>query len=550
MRSSLAPLLLALGAASTWASGARADYIDHFANREDIGLLKVPHTGETRVLVIPVLVDDQPYEQGSDGAFLDEIDRFFDPEAEGFAFTPYWVTQSLGRFRPVATVAPPVHFNTCPPLGEYENCDIPRGAGLSGGNLQGAAATLRASLFFLDEILRCAQEAPVSDRSCTISGCLELTQIDTSGQSQGVPDGFVDGVIVISNAGFPGIALPVQELSENALMRLLGSTPSFVYGGTTVPSVAIAGHVSPPQRDVWLSVHEFGHLLGFADLYDETGQTTDLPCTVMGGWYYGTPAPLLDPFSRLAIGFAHAIQVSGSGTYELSPVDTSGTVLKVGTGEEFFAVELRRKISGVLDEDLQVDAAVVVERVRLAKRPSPERGNYLGTLQNCVNCEPYNAFLSLEQADGLFQLERGLSRNDEDDLFLAGDEIGPSDDTEPRTATHAVFSTNLTDGTPTGITLRVVAVSAEGATVEIEAPEVADACAELEPYCGGLPCENGECGRVLPVEEPPPECEGCCCSSLAGAMPWSLALFGLAIARRRSSARRACLAKRPLPSVE
>lgn len=550
MRSSLAPLLLALGAASTWASGARADYIDHFANREDIGLLKVPHTGETRVLVIPVLVDDQPYEQGSDGAFLDEIDRFFDPEAEGFAFTPYWVTQSLGRFRPVAAVAPPVHFNTCPPLGEYENCDIPRGAGLSGGNLQGAAATLRASLFFLDEILRCAQEGPGSDRSCSSGGGVDLTQFDTSGQSQGVPDGFVDGVIVISNAGFPGIALPVQELSENALMRLLGSMPAFIYGGVTVPSVAIAGHVSPPQRDVWLSVHEFGHLLGFADLYDETGQTTDLPCTVMGGWYYGTPAPLLDPFSRLAIGFAHAIQVSGSGTYELSPVDTSGTVLKVGSGEEFFAVELRRKISGVLDEDLQVDAAVVVERVRLAKRPSPERGNYLGTLQNCVNCEPYNAFLSLEQADGLFQHERGLSRDDEDDLFLAGDEIGPSDDTEPRTATHAVFSTNLTDGTPTGITLRVVAVSAEGATVEIEAPEVADACAELEPYCGGLPCENGECGRVLPVEEPPPECEGCCCSSLAGAMPWSLALFGLAIARRRSSARRACLAKRPLPSVE
>lgn len=532
MRSPLAPLLLALGVSSMWAPRAGADYIDHFATGDDIGMLKVPHTGETRVLVIPVLVDNQPYQQGSDGAFLDEMERFFDPEATGFAFTPYWVTQSLGRFRPVATVAPPVHFNSCPPLGEYENCDIPRGAGLSSGDMQGAAATLRASMFFLDEILQCAQNGPGPGRTCTTGGGVDLAQFDTSGQTPGVPDGYVDGVIVISNAGFPGIALPVKELSENQLMRLLGAMPGFTYGDYTVPSVAIAGHVSPPQRDVWLSVHEFAHLLGFADLYDETGQTTDMPFTVMGGWYYGTPAPLLDPYSRLAIGFAHAVQVAGDGTFELTPVDQSGTVLKVGTGEEFFVVELRRRLPDVLDHDMQVEAGVVVERVRLQKRPSPERGNYLRTLQNCVNCEPYNGFLGIEQADKLFQLERGLSRNDEDDLFLAGDEIGPSDDVEPRTATHAVFSTNLTDGTPTGITIRVVEVSAERATVEIVAPPVADACAEIAPYCGGLPCENGECGRVTPVEEPPPLCEGCCCSSLPGALPWGAALAALALIRR------------------
>lgn len=546
MSRSTALSLCLLAAALSTASGARADYIDHFATGGDIGLLKVPHQGETRVLVLPVLIDDLTYEQGNEAAFLAELEAFYAPDAEGFAFTPYWQTQSLGRYRPVVTIAPPVHFPTCPPLGEFEDCEIPRGAGISEGNLQTAAATLRASLFFLDQILQCAQSGPGGGRTCTTGGGVDLAEFDTSGITAGVPDGFVDGVIVVSNAGFPGIALPVKELSENALMRLLGALPNFTYGAHTVPSVAIAGRSSLPQREVWVSVHEFGHLLGFADLYDESGGTTDMPYTLMGGWYYGNAAPLLDPFSRLAIGWAHAVQVSGPGTFELVPVDESGTVLKVGTGEEFFTVELRRKLPGVLDDDLDIEAGVVVERVRLQKRPSPDRGQYLNTLQQCVNCVPFDSFLTIEQADGLFQLENGFGRDDDGDLFLEGDEIGPSDDLEPRTTTHAVFSTNLMDGSATGLTIRVLAVSSEGATVEIEAPEVEDSCAEIAPYCGELPCEAGECGRVLPLVEPEPECEGCCCSSAAGALPWALALIGLAAVRRRASIRRA----RRWPSVE
>lgn len=207
-------------------------------------------------------------------------------------------------------------------------------------------------------------------------------------------------------------------------------------------------------------------------------------------------------------------------------------------------VELRRKLPGVLDDDLRIDAGVVVERVRLQKRPSPERGQYLNTLQNCVNCTAFDSFLSIEQADGLFQLESGFGTDDADDLFLAGDEIAPSDDVEPRSVGHAVFSTNLMDGTPTGITIRVTELSPDEATVEIEAPAVDDACAEVAELCGALPCENGECGRVIPLDEPPPpECEGCCCESARGAVDPVAAGAALAVAaallgRGRSRARR------------
>lgn len=52
------------------ASTSHADYIDHFANPDDIGVLKVPRAGTTRVLVLPVIIDDQGFDQGSEAAFL------------------------------------------------------------------------------------------------------------------------------------------------------------------------------------------------------------------------------------------------------------------------------------------------------------------------------------------------------------------------------------------------------------------------------------------------------------------------------------------------
>src|SRR5688572_7090535 len=109
-------------AVSLAAGPAFADYIDHFANPNDIGKLKIPRAGETNVVVIPVIIEDLPFEQGSEAAFLEELNAFFDPAATGWAFTPYWVTTSLGRFTPRATVAAPVRVATCPPIGEFEDC--------------------------------------------------------------------------------------------------------------------------------------------------------------------------------------------------------------------------------------------------------------------------------------------------------------------------------------------------------------------------------------------------------------------------------------------
>ncbi|MBM4281580.1 MAG: hypothetical protein FJ137_12745 [Deltaproteobacteria bacterium] len=554
-------LLLAVVAAG---APARADYIDHFATRDDVGPLKAPSRGDTRVLVIPVIIDDLPFEQGDEAAFLADVDGFFaaddgDLFTGGFSFARYWRQASLGRFRPVATVAPPVRFARCPPLGAYADCAIPRGAGVASGDFAGAVAVLNDSLAFLHEVLLCATAGPSRERSCTDGGGVDLAAFDIAGLTPG-PDGYADGVIVVSNAAFPGIALPVQDLAQNTLV-FTGPHPDFVYDGVAVPAVAIAGRARRPQRQTWVAVHEFGHLLGFADLYNESGAATDLPYSVMGGWYYDTAAPLLDPFSRVAVGWANVIQASGPGRFALASSARSGMVLKVGLGDEFFLVEHRRRYPDVLDDDLTVDAGVHVQRVRLQRRPSPATGFYLSTLQSCVNCIPFDSLTMVEEADGRYDLQQSRPRDDAADLFVAGQALVPSDDTAPRSTSHPVFSSNRLDGTPTGLSIRVEPDDVDGAIVVVDAPAVADPCAALAGLCdhdcvvdddGHGRC--GDFGTWPPPKASPRPAEAAGCAALAsgpGTATVGVLLVGLLPARRRrsrASFAKACSLEQPVPA--
>jgi len=549
----LRPLFYAVVACASMP--ASADYIDHFATRTDVGLYKVPSTGTTRVLVIPVIIDDQPFSTADEASFLAEISDFFAVDDRsvfdgGFRFTSYWEQASLGRFRPEAEVAAPVHFATCPRLGAHEDCAIPRGAGVSEGDLLGAANTLGDALKFLDEIILCATAGTSAERRCTEGGGTDLAAFDTVGLQQ-APDGFVDGVVVVSNARFPGIALPVKDLSSQALLSFLGPLPSFTYttasGEVTVPSVGIAGFARAPQRETFIAVHEFGHLLGFCDLYNEAGTTTDLPYTVMGGWFYGTPASLLDPFSRLAIGWANVIDVNGPGTFTVPSSAETGVVLKVGRGQEFFLVEHRARRDGAVDGDLEVPSGVVIERVNLQHRPAPAPGSYFQTLQECVNCRPFDSMLIIEERDGNYDLQRNRARDDESDLFQTGTALLPSDNTSPRNAQNPVSSTNLISGARTELSITVTESDDGGAVVEIAAPAVADACADLAPLCpqGCVVGDDGHgrCGAFevfpVPTDEPADIDDPVGCTCAGGGASGGVWLAAVVMLRRRAGRRSA-----------
>ncbi|MEO0812988.1 MAG: hypothetical protein AAFY60_09000, partial [Myxococcota bacterium] len=392
---------------------AHAGFVDHFATRDDVGVDKAPSLGRSRILVVPVIIEEAnlPTEQ----TLLAAMSPFFGDEG---VFVEYYDVASLGRFTPQLVLGPSVRFSSCPlARGPSGRCSITRGDLTA---LPDATQTIRAVLDELDQTV-------------------DFRDFDINGARTGEPDGVIDGLIFVSNIDFGGIALPHLRLCE------LGSTfcdePSWdpTYDETLVPWVAIAAARGGSVADAnYVSIHEFGHLLGFVDLYDESNSSTDLPYSVMGGWNYDAQPDLLAGPSRYLIGWGAPRQASGTNTYLLRPAAQSGDLLKLGTGAEYFIAEMRQA-SGPFDGSI-ANPGVALYHVNLERQPPASSDGYLATLLDCVNCDPWDPFIALEQADGQFELESGPgNRDDADDLFRAGDAFPSTPARSPNRAGSAVF---------------------------------------------------------------------------------------------------------------
>jgi M6 family metalloprotease-like protein len=471
---SLAPLWAAL-AVSLAPAAALADFIDHFSNPADVGAAKTPSRGEVRVLVLTIEVDGYP------PLNLEALRDYFSPNdaLDGQErFTDFYARMSLGAFRPVGEVMEPLRFEGCP-LPEdyfgYEDCAIPRGGGASSAD---KLTSLNVGLGLLEEVLRRADEELGVD----------FSRYDLSGP-QGEPDGWIDGVLLLHNINFGGIALPLYALRPEGPLALDGVQVNIV-GIAESPAVAL---------------HEFGHLLGWADLYDESGQTKGLQYSHMGSWGYDEPAPALDAFSRIAAGWSSPMMTLRPGEeardVRLPRSADSGAVVQLGEGTEYFLVEHRGKSRGdYLDAGL-VTRGLAIYHVNLDRYPSERDGQWALRLVDCLNCEPWAPMLMNEQADGLFELQRpGFRRDDRGDLFQPGDELVPSpDNTRPLGSGNRALSSNRYDGAVTGVWVTNIREDGEDFLVDFRVDEP---CSLLS--CGAPGCEDGRC-LAPPEEEEAPD---------------------------------------------
>src|SRR4051794_32033700 len=87
-----------------FAPQARADYMDHFVIREDVGIHKAPYLGSTEVLLMPVEVAGHP------PIDLDKLYAFFSPDTPD-GFVKFMETASLGRYHPHVTIGPVVRYS-------------------------------------------------------------------------------------------------------------------------------------------------------------------------------------------------------------------------------------------------------------------------------------------------------------------------------------------------------------------------------------------------------------------------------------------------------
>jgi len=455
----------------------RAGFIDHFATDADIGPDKVPHLGLSRVLVIPVIV----LEAGlpDEATLLAEATAFYDNQQSGFTFANYYRIASLERYEPLVTIGPTVTFDECPfSRNSQGNCSIAR------GDLSELVPAIRVVKQILDQI----------------DPTVDFSDYDVNGPTPGVADGHVDGVIILGNIDFGGIALPHWRICQNdiaSIACLLAGLASWdsTYDGVLVPFTAIAAsRYGDTSRAVYVSVHEFGHLLGFADLYDEDNQSTDLPYSFMGGWNYDAQPQLPSAFSRYVIGWANPVQIGGDGVVTLRPAFSHGDIVKLGSGEEYFLAENRRA-NPPWDADVQ-PGGVVIQHVNLAQLPAADDQGYVATIiGSCVNCDVWEPMLMNEQADGLFELQQGTdNRDDAGDLFHTGDSFPTAPSGPPLSAQSHALNSNLYSGETTGIAVTAVDtdLADQLAELTITHPPLADPCADLRCPLGAS-CVDGVC---------------------------------------------------------
>ncbi len=476
-------LALALVLLST---AARADYMDHFVIREDVGPHKTPYLGPAELVLVPVEVQGHPPFE------MEALRRFFSPD-DPSGFVRYFEVASLGRYRPNVTVALPIRYAACPlPEAQFPGCAVRRG-------------DIAAFAAGMDMIRKVIAEASASG--------VDFSHFDVNGR-RGGPDGWADGVMILTNTPFGGIAFPFAYYNRGD--NLAGGTGGpLVVHGVKIPHVAIAG-----RRDVHVMVHEFGHLLGLTDLYDESGRYDGLHFSVMGAWGYDPKIPLPDAETRYRLRWANVHPVSGPVRVTMPPVESSGVVWRLGTGPEYFLVE-NRGPGGAFDAEFTARGLVVYHVDRRVKLKG-EEGRFQERIADCVNCDAYHPYIRLLQADARFELERGGSPDAEEDLFRDGDVLLTDPSARGFSEEHQVLSTNWYSGEMSGFAMRDVHVRADGnIDVTFDGPR--------QDQCGDPLCPEGE--GCQPVS-----CKAKGCQSSPGADLAGLATLWAIVRRRRISA--------------
>ncbi|MBS1153109.1 MAG: putative protease, partial [Myxococcaceae bacterium] len=424
------------------------------------------------------------------------LGAFFGPDFAG-GFVDYYQTASLGRYQPHVTLAQKVFFDSCPlPAATFPTCEVARGD----------VNSLVAGLDMMREIIKRAKAQGT-----------DFSKLDVNGK-KGVADGYADGVMVLLNVPFGGVAFPISFFNRDDNLNG-GTGGAFVVDGVKIPHIAIAGY-----SNHWVMIHEFGHLLGLTDLYDESNQYDGLHLSWMGAWSYDSAIPLPDAETRWRLRWANWHQVSGRQRVIIKPVETSGEVWRLGTGDEYFLIE-NRGPGGRFDRGVSTRGLAVFHVDRGIKTLKGEEGRFVDRLLSCVNCDPWHPYIMWVQADGLFDLQLNGKPNSANDLFRDGDELKPAGGGLPLSAANRQLSSNFYSGLTSGYAISGIRVFADDSIeVTFEAPS--------EGQCGETLCAEGEgCAPVTCADPGPSTRSGC------GTVPGWLAALALGgLLRRRRAA--------------
>jgi M6 family metalloprotease-like protein len=533
------------------AFGARADFIDLNANPFDIPQNKAPRVGRSNLLLIPVQIDYGAYQPVD----MDRLHQFFEGAYAGDAMTfkRYYELASSNRFRPSVTVAPLVEYKGCPSMIRNSGCTIERGG----------VAALQQGMDFIRDVFRRAHD----------EGQVDFSKFDANGIN-GAPDGVVDGVMIVVNVPQVGIALPIEYVNSGS--NLAGGTGGpLILDGVKIPYCAVGGATvaGGAQHLEYVILHEFGHTLGFADLYYEHPAAGDrwplwqgLHFSLMGDYGYSPDVMLPDAESRRALGWQPHQVVSGTQTLTLLPAGEGGVAVKLGMMDqkrsEYFLAEVRGPAQGVdtgiKDAKGNPTWGLALYHVDWSKGPKPQTGEWTSRLLFCLDCDPYHPFVRNLESSGTFGLvSQGSSDSAgrsptpagtvaDDAVLFEGGAIGSLAAAQPLTESNRYVATNFYDGTPSGISIRDIKVNPDhSVTATFTAPIVSDPCSDvvcgsmeqclpsgaLAGNCAALEASIPDAGVLTPGHAPSTGCSSSGVPGLAGLLLLA-GLVGASLVRR------------------
>lgn len=170
-------------------------------------------------------------------------------------------------------------------------------------------------------------------------------------------DGIVDNVFLF----YAGTSEAEGGGEDKIWPHRSGLTEKLVLDGKTIDVYACTSEINlagyyPQMAGIGTFCHEFGHVLGWADVYDTDGEANgtgngvwdwSLMCT---GSYNneGRTPPAISGAERYMVGWTEPEEIYYTGNYSLEPLEKSNKVymIKTDTEGEYFILENRQNDSG------------------------------------------------------------------------------------------------------------------------------------------------------------------------------------------------------------
>ena len=230
-----------------------------------------------------------------------------------------------------------------------------------------------------------------------------------------------------------------------------------VYDYHTEP--ALSGASGTSITTIGVICHETGHFFGLPDLYDtdQTSEGIGSYCLMANSWGFdntGQHPPLLSAWSKIQLGWVTPTLVSG-GTISAPQVATNKSIFRVNTGypsTEYLLIENRQPYGF---ESVMPQGGLAIWHIDEAKSANTSEG-YPGQAGWPANNNHYK--IALLQADGLYEMEKGVNRGNAGDVYRSGGVSAITPATTPNTQRYQ-------GGTVTPSNTSITAISTSASTM-------------------------------------------------------------------------------------